>query len=288
METGAEHRVAAADGVSLFVREYPALGAANGLPVLLLHGLTRNSRDFERVGPRIAALGRRAMALDVRGRGRSGYDEDPARYSVPVYAQDVLAVMAALEAPRAVFVGTSMGGLITMALAAAAPQAVAGAVLNDVGARLEGAGLARIGAYVGRDMEMADWPAAIAAVKASQGHAFPGADEAFWARFAARVCRELPDGRVGFDYDANIALAIAETAPDASVDLSALFAAMAPKPVLLVRGALSDLLSPEGVALSRALKPDLESLTVEGVGHAPTLEEPEAWEGVLDFLARAP
>jgi pimeloyl-ACP methyl ester carboxylesterase len=285
----AERVVATIDGLSLYVRDYPALEPQTGLPVICLHGLTRNSRDFEVVAPRISALGRRVLVPDMRGRGKSANDSDPAHYAVAVYAQDVMRVMDELGAPKAVFVGTSMGGLITMTLAATGPDRIAAAVLNDIGPRLETAGLARIAGYVGRGEPRATWKEAAEAVRAIGGSAYPGRldDEAFWLSFAKRVFKVDDEGRVVLDYDANIALAFAQFDQSAPTpDLSPLFQALAAKPVLALRGALSDLLSVDGLAHMKALKPDLETMTLDNIGHAPTLEEPDAWDAILSFLAK--
>ncbi|MGE3865742.1 MAG: alpha/beta fold hydrolase, partial [Hyphomonadaceae bacterium] len=275
----ADRFVTARDGLKLHVRDYAPAGAESGLPVICLHGLTRNGRDFERVAPRIAALGRRTLALDVRGRGHSDRDPKPENYAPNVYAADVLEVMDAFDVPCAVFVGTSMGGIITMMLAYGVKGRVAAAVLNDVGPVLEEKGLARIATYVGKTMRFASWDEAQAAVKEAQGAVFPHADDMFWAEFARRVCRQDADGGVSFDYDPAIARPLATTKP---VDMTPLFEALGDAPVLVVRGALSDLLSGEGVELMRIVRPDLESVEVPGVGHAPTLEEEPAWLAMID------
>lgn len=285
-----ERIVETVDGLTIYARDYPPLLPETGLPVICLHGLTRNSRDFEVVAPRIAALGRRVIAADMRGRGKSANDPDPAHYVPAVYAQDVLALMDKLGVAKAVFVGTSMGGLITMVLAALAPDRIAASVLNDVGPRLNMSGLARISAYVGRTQPVDSWAEAAEAVRATQGSAFPERtdDEAFWQMFARRTFRARDDGRLEFDYDPLIALAFADFDEDAPPpDLTPLFSALAQKPLLSVRGGLSDLLADDVVALMRELKPDLETVTVDNIGHAPTLEEPEAWDALLDFLAKA-
>jgi pimeloyl-ACP methyl ester carboxylesterase len=284
-----EHTVRSADGLGLFVREYPALAPAQGhvdlgVPVLCLHGLTRNSRDFETVAPRIAALGRRVIALDVRGRGRSDWDATPARYTPVVYAQDALAVLDQLRIPRAVWLGTSMGGIITMVTAAMAPQRLAGAILNDIGPVIDPRGLARIASYVGKTAPHASWQGAAEAVQAINGAAFPTVDAAFWLTMAQRTFRSRPDGRLEPDYDPAIAVSIDPNAPPA--DLMPLFEALAPVPSLVLRGALSDILTREGVAAMVAHKPDLHVAEVPAVGHAPTLEEPSAWLPIVDVLAR--
>lgn len=287
---GSERIVRSADGLGLFVRDWPAETAAQGhldlgVPVLCLHGLTRNSRDFELVGPRIAALGRRAIAVDVRGRGRSDWDPTPARYQPPVYAQDALRVLDDLGIERAVWVGTSMGGIISMVAATMAPQRIAAVVLNDIGAVIDSVGLARIAGYVGKGGPVANWAAAAEAVRATNGAAFPGADDAFFMAMAQRMYRARADGRLEADYDP--AIAPAPSAPDAPApQLWPAFAALAPIPTLVVRGALSDILSRDTAFAMRAQKPDLAIAEVPAVGHAPTLEEPAAWLPVVDFLAR--
>jgi pimeloyl-ACP methyl ester carboxylesterase len=287
---GFEERViATVDGLALYARDYPPLLPETGLPVICLHGLTRNSRDFETVAPRIAALGRRVVAPDMRGRGKSANDPDPAHYVAAVYAQDVLKLMDALEIPRAVFIGTSMGGLITMVLATMAPDRIVASVLNDVGPKLNPAGLARIATYVGRTQPMSSWAEAAEAVRAVNGAAYPERldDEAFWLAFARRTFHAREDGLLETDYDPHIALAFVDFDEDAPPpDLSPLFRALAQKPMLSVRGAVSDLFGEDVVEMMRALKPDLETVTVTNIGHAPMLDEPEAWDAVLDFLAR--
>jgi len=287
---GFEERIATTvDDLPLYVRDYAPLEPVTGLPVICLHGLTRNSRDFEVVAPRIAALGRRVIAPDMRGRGRSANDPDPAHYVPAVYAQDVLKLLDTLGVPKAVFVGTSMGGLITMVLAALAPDRIAASVLNDVGPKLSQDGLSRIATYVGRSQPVDTWADAAAGVRAIMGGAYPERldDEAFWLASARRTFRQRDDGRIEADYDPHIALAFADFDPEAPPpDLTPLFTALSAKPMLSLRGQISDILTDDGVAHMRAINPALESVTVENIGHAPMLDEPDAWDAVLDFLAK--
>jgi pimeloyl-ACP methyl ester carboxylesterase len=290
MAAGFEERIiATADGLALYARDYAPREPATGLPVVCLHGLTRNSRDFEAIAPRIAACGRRVIAPDMRGRGRSANDPDPAHYAPPVYAQDVIALLQALSVPKAVFIGTSMGGVIIMVLAALAPDRVAAAVLNDVGHKLAPEGLQRIASYVGRARAAASWGEAADIMRVINGVAFPRrvADRVFWETFARRTFREREDGTLELDYDPAIALAFAAAPADAPpADMTPLFQALTTKPVLSMRGAVSDLLSPAIIAEMRALMPDLEAVEIADIGHAPMLDEPQAWEALLDFLAR--
>jgi pimeloyl-ACP methyl ester carboxylesterase len=283
-----ERFVEVPDGLKIFVRDYPAEGNVRGLPVICLHGLTRNSADFEAVAPRMAALGRRVFAVDVRGRGRSERDPTPARYIPPTYAGDVLFLMNSLDIPRAAFVGTSMGGLMTMLIAAMAPGRLAAAVLNDVGPVVNTGGLTRIAQYVGKTPPQPSWEALTALIKTTQSAAFPDADDAFWRIFARRTGRALEDGRVEFDYDPKIAHIFEQPPAAAAPDLTPVFQALAQVPLLVVHGMLSDILLPEGIAAMKALKPDLEVAEVPRVGHAPTLEEPAAWSAIAGFLARVP
>lgn len=287
---GFEERViATVDGLALYARDYAPLLPVTGLPVICLHGLTRNSRDFEVIAPRIAALGRRVIAADMRGRGKSANDPDPAHYVPAVYAQDVLKLMDALGIPKAVFIGTSMGGLITMALAMMAPDRIAASVLNDVGPKLNAQGLSRIAGYVGHVQPVASWAEAAEAIRATNGSAFPERidDEPFWLAFARRAFHVRGDGQIEFDYDPHIALAFADFDEDAPApDLTPLFTALAAKPMLSVRGGLSDILTAEAVAGMREANPALETVTIANIGHAPMLDEPDAWDAVLDFLAK--
>lgn len=285
-----ERIVATIDGLALYARDYPPLLPETGLPVICLHGLTRNSRDFEVIAPRIAALGRRVIAPDMRGRGQSANDPDPAHYVPAVYAQDVLKLMDALEIPRAVFIGTSMGGLIMMVLATIAPDRIAASVLNDVGPRLSTAGIGRIASYVGRSQPVGSWDEAAEAVRSINASAYPerADDDAFWMTFARRTFRQRDDGQLETDYDPHIALAFADFDEDATPpDLTPLFQALSAKPVLSVRGGLSDILTPDAVSHMRAINPAIETATIENIGHAPALDEPEAWDAILDFLAKA-
>lgn len=277
-----EHIVRSADGLGLFVRDYPLEEPDLGLPVLCLHGLTRNSSDFEVVASRIASLGRRVVAMDVRGRGRSDWDATPSRYTPLTYAQDALRVLDQLKIERAVWLGTSMGGLITMVAAAMAPDRIEGAILNDIGPVIDPRGIARILSYVGKNEPRATWEDAAQAVAMLQGQAFPGADAAFWMTFAKRTYRKRADGKLELDYDPAIAQPPTSPAPD----MRPIFKALAPIPTLVLRGAMSDILSRDGVAEMLAIKEDLVVAEIPNVGHAPTLEEPSAWLPIVDFLAR--
>jgi pimeloyl-ACP methyl ester carboxylesterase len=281
----AEHRIATEDGPMVYARDYAA-DATHRLPVVCLHGLTRNAADFEAVAPRIATLGRRVIVIDARGRGKSDNDPEPARYRPDTYVGDVMRVLDTLNVPRAVFLGTSMGGIMTMLAAVMAPTRIAAAILNDIGPEVDPRGIARIASYVGKAGPFGSWAEMVAAVKASQGAMFPHGDDAFWRTFAQRVARERDDGGVEFAYDPAIAVAFATPPASPPPSMLPLFEALAKAPVLVIRGATSDILSPEGVATMKRIKPDLQSVEVPDVGHAPTLDEHEAWDALAKFLAQ--
>jgi len=283
----AERRWTSPDGLSLFARDYaPGPGPARP-PVIAIHGLTRNSADFETVAPLLAQSGRRVLAVDVRGRGLSDRAPDPMTYAPDVYARDVLALMDQAAIDRAVFVGTSMGGLITMALMALKPKAVVAAILNDVGPEVAPEGLARIAAYAGQPVEIGSWSEAADYARRTNGAAFPDHGEADWAAFARRVFREQAGGEIVLDYDPDIAVPIRAAGAKALVpNLWPVFRRLARKrPTLLVRGALSDLLSPAIAERMRKAAPDMAFVEVPGVGHAPMLDEPAARAAIFEFLA---
>jgi pimeloyl-ACP methyl ester carboxylesterase len=275
-----EHRIAASDGVHTFVLDVPAVGPETGPPIVCLHGLTRNHKDFAHLFGHLTQLGRRVIAIDVRGRGKSDRDPNPQNYHPVTYVQDLLGILAFLKVERAVFLGTSMGGLMTLLIAGFAPQMIAGAILNDIGPEIDPAGLKRIQGYVGKPVPPApNWEIAAQMMMMVGAAAFPGRDLAFWTDFAKRCCVETADGII-FDYDPAIAL-IANANPNATAPtLWEQFAALSPIPTAVIRGALSDLLSADIVARMKEAKPDLVTAQVSGAGHAPMLDEPEALEAI--------
>lgn len=285
-----ERRWSAPDGVPLFARDYPAAHGAARLPVICIHGLTRNARDFEELAPWLANSGRRVLAVDVRGRGQSGRSADPMRYQLPVYAGDMLAMLDALGIARAHFIGTSMGGLITMMLAARRRSAIASAILNDVGPEVDPAGIARIAGYAGRPVTIETWDDAVAHFKRTSAVAFPDLAEEDWRMLAERACVTDEQGRPVFDYDPSIAVPImAKPLPRRSLLAWLLFLRLArSRPTLLIRGELSDLLSQPIAAKMRRAAPRMAYAEVARVGHAPLLSENTAMHAISQFLETLP
>lgn len=270
-----------ADGLNLYYRDY---AGGPGVAALCMHGLTRNSRDFEDLAPRLAER-RRVLAPDVRGRGRSQYDPDDKNYHPGTYVGDMWRLMDDAGVARAVLIGTSMGGLMAMGMAATGPERVAGVVLNDVGPEIDPAGLERISAYAGKMPQVNDWAQAAEAIAAVNRAALPHLTAEDWARFARRTFREDESGRPVPDYDPAIGRALAE-AGAAPNDPWAAFDALRAVPALVIRGEASDILAQKTVDAMKARKPDLEVAIVPGVGHAPVLDEPVALGAIMAFLAR--
>jgi pimeloyl-ACP methyl ester carboxylesterase len=231
------------------------------------------------------------IAVDVRGRGQSDWDPNPMNYHPGTYVADVIGLMAHEVIAQAIFIGTSMGGLITMTLAAIAQQSIAAAVLNDVGPELSPVGLARIGGYVGQAGPIETWEDAAAYARATNGAAFPDMGAEDWDRFARRIFRE-DGGRPVLDYDPDIALAFRPppgAPPAAMPDLWPLFSALTSgRPTLLIRGAASDLVDETIAEKMRQAAPLMAYAEVPRVGHAPMLTEPQAWSAIEVFLSPLP
>ena len=289
-QTFADRRWTSSDGLSLYARDYAAASGPAKLPVIAIHGLTRNAADFETIAPLIAQSGRRVLAIDVRGRGRSDRAPDPMTYQPLNYAQDVLALMRDAGIERAVFLGTSMGGLITMALAAVRSKVIAAAIINDVGPEVAREGLTRIAAYAGQPVEIGSWAEAAAHVRRLNEVALPHYSDADWDAFARRTFRIGTEGTPVPDYDPDIMAPIRAAGAKALVpNLWPFFNRLAKgRPVLLVRGATSDLLSPEIAAKMRKRAPKMDFVEVPGIGHAPMLDEPEAKAAIFPFLSELP
>jgi pimeloyl-ACP methyl ester carboxylesterase len=271
------------DGLRLHYRDYA--GSAARPPILCIPGLTRNARDFEGVADRLKGEWR-LICVELRGRGQSEHARDPMTYTPPTYWQDVEALIAGLGLKRFVAFGTSLGGLITMLLALADSKRIAGALLNDIGPVLEAQGLEHIRSYVGRSHSWPTWLHAARFLCDAQRDRYPGWDMDRWLVYAKRLCRLTPEGRIVFDYDMRIAEPFRQPGGDTGFDLWTAFAALKGAPSLVVRGDISDLLSRETVERMVAENPAMEAATVPNVGHAPTLEEPEAEAAIDRLLAR--
>jgi pimeloyl-ACP methyl ester carboxylesterase len=276
-----ENTFTAQDGLQLYYRDYGD-PLSDAVPVLCLAGLVRNSLDFHELALHLAER-RRVLALDLRGRGRSAYDPIHANYAAPTYVMDVGALLTVANVHKVAVIGTSLGGLLAMALALSRPTALAGVVLNDIGPEIDQRGVTRIRGYVGKTPPPKDMAEAQRQLAANYGVAFPDFTEADWRHMAETTYKIGPGGRPALMYDPNISKSIAG---DPDMDLWRLYGALADVPVLAIRGALSDLLSQATFDRMAELKPDLQRLTVPNRGHTPTLTEPVCLEAIDGFLAQ--
>ena len=272
------------DGLRLYSRVY-ASAAADAAVVLCLHGLMRNSRDFGELAAHLAAR-HRVIVPDMRGRGLSARDPNFNNYQIPVYLQDVLTLLAGLGAARVTIIGTSMGGLMAMLLAATQPGLVSRIVLNDVGPEVDPRGLERIRGYAGRAAPVRSWAEAAAQVRADYGAAWPDLSDARWDEIARLSYRANAQGVPEVDADPLIREPLRDTSR-AAPDLWPLWGALARVPILAIRGAHSDVLSAATLQRMQRGKPDLEVLTVANRGHAPLLDEPECVAAIDRLLAVA-
>lgn len=274
-----------ADGVRLHARRYdPPAGPADGaIPLFCIHGLTRNARDFERLAPHLARH-RPVYALNLRGRGESGYTRDAMTYTPLTYVQDVVALVDSLGLSQIIIVGTSLGGLVTMLLNAIRPGLVAAAVLNDVGPEIDPVGLERIKGYVGQRSSYPTWVHCARAVAETNVGVYPGWTLEDWLVAVKRSHRLTPEGAIVADYDSNIAQPFKVPGGETGVDMWPAFDALKTVPTLILRGALSDILSAGSAAKMVARLDQGKLVIVPSVGHAPTLDEPEAVSAIDELV----
>ncbi len=282
--------IRAADGLRLHSLDYPAPPGDGGrlLPVVCLPGLARSADDFDRLAKALQADGRRILALDYRGRGRSDWDPDWRRYDFDVEQGDIAAQLADAGVTQAVLIGTSRGGLHAMRIAARRPGVVRGAVLNDIGPKIEHAGLLRIKRYVGRLPPIPSMREAIALMRMTAGVDFSGVSPQEWEAYA-RLTFVEKDGKVELRYDPELSHTLDFVEPDVEPEQHwDDFAALRGVPVLAIRGANSDILSPEVFDEMARCAPRLEQAIVEGQGHAPLLLDQPTISRIADFVRKCP
>ena len=271
------------DNLQLFYRDYHAADA-KGLPLLCLHGLTRNSADFADFAD-VFAADHRLIVPDMRGRGRSDYDSHWQNYTIDTYVKDVWRLLDELDIETFVLVGMSMGGLMSMVMVNQQPKRIAGVVLNDIGPELAQPGIERIMGYMEVEQNSFSLQEAVARIKAVNEEFFPKFDEDDWIAFARRIYKAVGEDQYQTSYDKGITRAIVEGAAVAG-DLWPAFAKLANCPSLVVRGGLSDLLDQEIVDKMLAVVPSLSVLEVPDMGHHPFLNEPECVSAIQQLLAR--
>ncbi len=270
------------DGLRLHYRDYA--GPADRPFLLCLPGLTRNARDFEPLAQRLAGQWR-LICPEMRGRGESAYAKDPMTYVPLTYLQDIERLLTDLAATRFVAVGTSLGGILTMLLAATRPDRLAGAVLNDIGPDIMPEGLAMIRGYVGSGSTWPTWVHAARTLAEIQSRNYPHYRLEQWLAMAKRLYRLTSGGRIVQDYDMKIAEPFRLPGGEAGVDMWPTLEGLKEIPVALIRGELSNILAPETFARMHDVLPHAEAVTVSGVGHTPVLDEPESFAAIERMLA---
>ncbi|WP_199720773.1 alpha/beta fold hydrolase [Azospirillum cavernae] len=262
---------------------YTQWGRDDAPAVLCVHGLTRNGRDFDPLALALADR-RRVACPDVVGRGKSAWLPVPALYGYPQYCADMAALIARMGVDQVDWVGTSMGGLIGMTLAAQPNNPIRRLVINDVGPLISKVGLQRIADYVGKDPVFED----VAAVEAYLRFTLMGfgrLTDGQWRHLAEHSARQRPDGLLGLAYDPGIADAF-KAQPMQDVDLWALWDRVT-CPVLVLRGAESDLLTAETAEEMTRRGPGARIIEIPHTGHAPALMSEEQIAVVRSFLLDA-
>ncbi len=278
-----ENYVTSSDGLSLYYRDYNS--SATATPIVCLPGLTRNARDFEEIAPRLAAEGWRVLAPDLRGRGHSDYDSNPANYIPTKYVDDTLRFLDDLDLESISIIGTSLGGLMAMIIASVAPERLQSVILNDVGPEIEPTGLEHIRSYVGKSVPRQTWREVVLAFSVTNAHIYPNLPEHMWEVLARRTHREMPSGDIVADYDPKIASAFAGAeGVQPAQDLWPQFAALGQIPTLAFRGELSDILSVKTFKDMQTQHPKIVAVTVHDRGHVPLLDEPECKAAIMKFL----
>ena len=270
------------DGVTLYARDYSGPEERNGC-VLMMHGLTRNSKDFEVLAEKLSAS-YRVLVADQRGRGKSEWDSQPERYAIPTYVGDMFALLEAAGEKQVAAVGTSMGGLMAMVMNADSPGVFSHVVLNDIGPELSKVGLDRITSYVGQGGPISTWEEAVAYNRSINGVAFPTLRDDQWETFTRQLFSER-DGAPYLDYDPAISQAVrADDGSAVPPDLWPVFQLLNTQPLMLVRGAISDLLDNEIKDRMIVEVPSLEYVEVPDVGHAPMLIDESVTTVIEQFI----
>ena len=270
------------DGLTLYARDYPGPDDRAGC-VLLMHGLTRNSRDFDVLADRLS-VHFRVLVPEQRGRGRSEWDSQPDRYDIPTYVNDMFELLEAVGEDHVAAVGTSMGGLMAMVMNAMRPGVFTHVVLNDIGPELSKEGLDRISGYVGQGGIISTWEEAVAYNRAINAVAFPSLSDQQWGEFTRQLFGER-NGAPFLDYDPAISQAVRSDEGSAlPPDLWSVYARLESQPLMLIRGAISDLLDTEIKDRMIQSVPDLLFLEVADVGHAPMLIDDAVTEALEKFL----
>ncbi|GAA0470293.1 alpha/beta hydrolase [Parasphingorhabdus litoris] len=263
-------------------RDYPS--ASGKTPIICVPGLTRNVRDFEHLGQWLNGE-RRIIMVNLRGRGESEYAKDSATYNAKSYVEDIVKLMDEIDLPKAIFFGTSLGGIVTMIMAHKHPERVAGALLNDIGPEIDQRGLDRIGENVGLGRSFDTWAHAARDLAESSANIYPDYSLKDWIGFAKKLYRMNSSGRIKLDYDMKISEPF-ERKGGGSDAMWRMLESLKKLPTLVLRGERSDLFSDATAKKMMNILENGELVTVARVGHAPSLEEPRSLDAIAALLQR--
>lgn len=271
------------DGLKLHYRDYP--GREDRPPIICMHALTRNARDFENLASRLAGEWR-IICPEMRGRGESDYARDAATYNPLQYVEDMGALFEEAEIDRFIAIGSSLGGIMAFIIGMTEPERIVAAAFNDIGPYIEPAGLERVKAHVGQGRNFPTWMHAARDLEGVHGTFFPDYELVDWLAMAKRLMTLSSNGRIVFDYDMKIAEPFLDMDVHAQTDLWPGLDALAGKPLLFIHGELSDLLTTEILGKMKQRARNAEAVTLPRVGHTPTLDEPEAVTAIGRLLAK--
>lgn len=284
-----EISVKTTDGLTLYVRRYhpELLGQGQNVPVVCLPGLTRNSRDFHQLATLISKdlnKPRTVYTVDSRGRGNSDWDDDKSHYNLFVEASDVISVCEQLKLERAIFIGTSRGGLVLHLLITMKPDLIAASILNDIGPEVGLDGLRHIQAYLSSNYAPCSFDEAAKHLAAIHSKGFPGLIDTDWIEMAYAIYAEK-NGTFGADFDSAIsdslkALDLSKPGPT----LWHQFEALASKSLLVIRGETSQLLTLKTLEEMADRAPHIKTITAPAQGHAPLLHQSSVFPHISEFL----
>lgn len=271
------------DGLVLHYRNYSA-PHENAEIMLCIPGLTRNARDFQEVADQFSPHFH-VICVDLRGRGKSDYDPDPARYTPAIYCTDMFELMAHLSVDKVHICGTSLGGIVAMMMQAVRPGCLKTAIINDIGSEINAAGLNRIKKYIGASRHHSSWESASKALQKSAQNIYPDFNAHDWEKFANKLFIKK-QGQIELDYDPALVDMVKSSDTSAATDLWPLFSLMKDIPLMVIRGEISDLLRPDTLVKMTEFHPDLMAITVPNVGHAPLLIEPLIKDAFNQWIKR--
>ncbi len=278
-----ENYYTSADDLQLYYRDYNHV-SPDAPTVLCMPGLTRNTKDFNDIAAHMAKTCR-VICVDQRGRGKSEWDPKPANYTPPVYIQDMMILLDLLQPTKLVAFGTSLGGLMTMMMAAMKPGIFIGAILNDIGPEIDPKGIERIVSYVGKGTPPETWAEAVEAVKGANTGIYPTFNEDDWLAFTQKLYRD-DMGKPVLQYDPALGATFENSNNAPQPDMWPLFDALSSTPTVVLRGGLSDILSAATLEKMASRHPNCTPVTVADKGHVPLMTEPECLNAIDTLLKK--